>query len=246
MHTKKKAGKKKGKPLYICTPNFWKRALVCIYTGEKGKGKKRMWLYLHTKKGCVCSYNGGKKDERKDGKKKRKKKSGPATLLLHCFFAFLCFADVCTIDQAAMRKGAKEKEKRERRKKGAEDAPGCIQKQSGKVKTKTQTPFYFSAFLSPFLPPHRCAGCGGVEKGKKKKKGKKGKEKQNKRKRERKGKRKTLLSFSRAKGKTRRKSRHHFLVEMAGPPLKRAITTTFKVKETIGKSGCLCAVWLAR
>lgn len=142
-----------------------------------------------------------------------------------------------------MRKGAKEKEKRERRKKGAEDAPGCIQKQSGKVKTKTQTPFYFSAFLSPFLPPHRCAGCGGVEKGKKRKKGK---EKQNKRRREKKGKRKTLLSFSRAKGKTRRKSRHHFLVEMAGPPLKRAITTTFKVKETTGKSGGLCAVWLAR
>ena len=114
---------------------------------------------------------------------------------MHCFFAFLCFADVCTIDHAAMRKRAKEKEKKGKKKEGAEDAPGCIQKQSGKVKTKTQTPFYFSAFLSPFLPPHRCAGCGGVEKGKKKKKGKKGKEKQNKRKRERKGKRENVIIF---------------------------------------------------
>lgn len=62
-------------------------------------------------------------------------------------------------------------------------------KQSGKVKTKTQPPFYFSAFLSPFLPPHRCAGCGGVEKGKK------GKEKQNKKRRERKGKRENVIIF---------------------------------------------------
>ena len=142
-----------------------------------------------------------------------------------------------------MREGTKEKEKKEKKKEGAEGAPGCIQKQSGKVKTKTQTPFYFSAFLSPFLPPHRCAGCGGVEKGKKEKRAKKSKTKGGEKEKE---KGKTLLSFSRAKGKTRRKSRHHFLVEMAGPPLKRAITTTFKVKETTGKSGCLCAVWLAR
>ena len=117
---------------------------------------------------------------------------------------------------------------------------------AGKQKTKTQTPFYFSAFLSPFLSPHRCAGCGGVENGKKRKRAKRAKKSKTKGGEKEKEKGKTLLSFSRAKGKTRRKSRHHFLVEMAGPPLKRAITTTFKVKETIGKSGCLCAVWLAR
>ena len=93
-----------------------------------------------------------------------------------------------------MRKGAKEKEKREKKKKGAEDAPGCIQKQSGKVKTKTQPPFYFSAFLSPFLPPHRCAGCGGVEKGKKEKGQRKAKQKEARKKRKKEN---VIIFFSR-------------------------------------------------
>ena len=81
---KKKRENGKIKSLYICTPKKdrkekWKTpvymhtklleesACVHLYRGKE-KRKKRMRLYLHTKRGCVCSYNGGKKDERKDGK----------------------------------------------------------------------------------------------------------------------------------------------------------------------------------
>lgn len=110
-------------------------------------------------------------------------------------------------------------------------------------KQKHRRHFIFPLFFLHFFHCIDAPDAAVLRREKKEKRAKKSKTKGSEKEKE---KGKTLLSFSRAKGKTRRKSRHHFLVEMAGPPLKRAISTTFKVKETIGKSGGLCAVWLAR
>ena len=59
--TPKKGRKEKRKtPVYMHTKLLEEGACVHLYRGKE-KRKKRMWLYLHTKKGCVCSYNSGKK-----------------------------------------------------------------------------------------------------------------------------------------------------------------------------------------
>lgn len=92
MRKKDKKRKKKKAQLYMHTKQREKGLYVHLYKGKKEKRKrqnkepvymhtkkrqerkkekeekKMMRLYLHTKRGCVCSYNGGKKDERKDEK----------------------------------------------------------------------------------------------------------------------------------------------------------------------------------
>ena len=70
--TPKKGRKEKMKtPVYMHTKLLEETACVHLYRGKekrKKRRKKMMRLYLHTKRGCVCSYNSGKKDERKDEK----------------------------------------------------------------------------------------------------------------------------------------------------------------------------------
>lgn len=87
--TPKKDRKEKRKtPVYMHTKLLEESACVHLYRGKE-KRKKRMWLYLHTKRGCVCSYNGGKKDERKDERKDEKQACHSPFALLFCI-SLLC------------------------------------------------------------------------------------------------------------------------------------------------------------
>ena len=202
---KKKREKGKTKSLYICTlkkKQERKKENPCIYAHQtfgrerlcasiqgKREKEKRGCGYIYTLKGVVCAAITAER------KTKEKMKSRLATLFLHCFFAFLCFADVCTIDHAAMRKGAKEKEKRERRKKGADDAPGCTQKtERESKKQKHRRHFIFPLFFLHFFHLIDAPDAAGLRMAKKEKGQRKAKQKEARKKRKKEN---VIIFFSR-------------------------------------------------
>lgn len=195
MHTKKKQERKKENPCIYAHQTFGRERLCASIQGKREK-EKRGCGYIYTLKGVVCAAITAER------KTKEKMKSRLATLFLHCFFAFLCFADVCTIDHAAMRKGAKEKEKRERRKKGADDAPGCTQKtERESKKQKHRRHFIFPLFFLHFFHLIDAPDAAGLRMAKKEK-GQKGQRKAKQkeaRKKRKKGKRYYLFLARKAK-----------------------------------------------
>lgn len=194
MHTKKRPERKKENPCIYAHQTFGRERLCASIQGKRKK-EKRGCGYIYTLKRVVCAAITAERKTKE--KMKEKMKSRLATLLLHCFFAFLCFADICTIDQAAMRKGAKEKEKKKEKGRGGRARMHTKTERESK-KQKHRRHFIFPLFFLHFFHCIDAPDAAVLRRKKKEKRAKKSKTKGSEKEKE-KGKRYYLFLARKAK-----------------------------------------------